>query len=94
MIKKEISYLEIWLLIRQGAKVIKFQHFANKIKEHKQIFKTKVVWKGVICICYHHRPFPFMVDRKGKIFGDREAAGFISESEQGGNSLKITECID
>ncbi len=76
IVRKEIGAPEIQLLIWQGARVVKFQGFASKIKEHKQIFRTKVVWRGTIYVCYHHRPFPFMITRNGKIFNDLAATKF------------------
>ena len=75
MKRKEVTPLEMFLLIRKGA-AVKLQIFLHRIGQRKQVFITKAYWQGLIYYCYHSRPFPLMVDRRGRIISDQMAASF------------------
>lgn len=73
--RKEVTALQILLLIRRGAKA-KLQIFFSNIGQRKQVFRTRAYWEGVFYYCYHYAPFPLMVDNSGRIITDRTAANF------------------
>ncbi|MDP3697069.1 MAG: hypothetical protein Q8R55_03485 [Candidatus Taylorbacteria bacterium] len=69
--EKEITPLEMYLLIRTGEGILlEFQKFLNEAGGKKQVYRTKVASKRVLYVCFHHTPFSFMVSRNGLIISD------------------------
>lgn len=77
--RKEITVLEMLLLIKKGAKV-KLQTFLHRLGQRKQVFRTRIYADGTIFYCYHYRPFPFMVSNQGRILNDEITAVFQNKS--------------
>lgn len=73
--KKEVTALEMFLLIRKGARV-KLQIFYHQKDGRKQVFLTRVYWQRVLYYCYHYAPLPLMVGANGKVISDQMAASF------------------
>ena len=76
IVEKEVTYLEMGLLIRKGI-ILEFQAFLSEVGGKKQVYRTKVASQGILYICYHFRPFPFMITESGKIFVERDTVGFV-----------------
>lgn len=79
MIEKEATPLEMWMLIRKIKKgaIVEFQNFVNEPGGKRQVWRTKVLWRGLIYVCYHQIPFSFMITEKGEFINSRDAAKFL-----------------
>jgi len=73
--RKEVTALEMLLLIRKGVRV-KLHTFLHCLGQRKQVFRTRAYADGTVYYCYHYAPFSFMVDRKGRIINDKTAVNF------------------
>ena len=79
IIEKEITPLEMMLLIRRGI-LLEFQHFINEAGGRKQVYRTKVASKQILYVCYHFAPFSFMTTTTGKVFTEQTASRFQNKS--------------
>lgn len=79
IIEKEVTALEMTFLIRKGV-LLEFQRFLNEAGGKKQVYRTKAASKGILYVCYHSQPFPFMVSTNGKVFNDLAAVRFQNKS--------------
>lgn len=73
--EQEVSILQMWRLMRKGI-LLEFQVFLNQIGNKKQIYRTKVCYRKGLYVCYHYRPFPFLLTEKGRIISQQAAANF------------------
>jgi len=64
--EKEIDVSEMCLLVKKGI-ILEFQIFLGDTENKKQVYRTKVASGGVLYVCYHCTPFPFMITKKGQI---------------------------
>ncbi len=80
--RKEISPLEMLLLIRKGARV-KMQTFLHRMGFRRQVYRTRAYEKNVIYYCYHYAPLPIMVTGRGRVIPDQMAACFQNKFPSG-----------
>jgi len=79
IIEKEVTPLEMLVLLRKGV-LLEFQVFLNGSKDKKQIYCTKAASRGILYVCYHSRPFSFMVSNLGRVFNEQTALNFQNKS--------------